>query len=115
MIKLPNHKMWKNAKKNDWPKRKKVVHAELHILVKQEVFGLVVQMPKNIACWAQMSICMKSTLTVSEGLDVSLTDAINAYLYGSIDNDTYMKIPKGFKLLEENNAKPYSMYSIELQ
>ena len=31
-------------------------------------------------------------------------DFITTYLYGSIDNDIYMKIPKGFKLLEANNA-----------
>ena len=32
-----------------------------------------------------------------------------------MDNDIYMKIPKGFKLLEANNTKPHSMYSIKLQ
>ena len=44
-----------------------------------------------------------------------LMDVITAYLYGSIDNDIYMKIPKGFKLSETNNTKPRNMCSIKLQ
>ncbi|WKA03311.1 hypothetical protein VitviT2T_021428 [Vitis vinifera] len=44
-----------------------------------------------------------------------LMDVITTYLYGSMDNDIYMKIPEGFKLLEANNTKPRSMYSIKLQ
>ena len=44
-----------------------------------------------------------------------LMNVIIAYLYGSINNDIYMKIPEGFKLLEENNTKPRSMCSIKLQ
>ena len=42
-------------------------------------------------------------------------DFITAYLYGSIDNDIYMKIPEGFKLFEANNTKPRSMCLIKLQ
>ena len=44
-----------------------------------------------------------------------LMDVITTYLYGSIDNDIYMKIPKGFKLPEANSTKPRRMYSIKLQ
>ena len=44
-----------------------------------------------------------------------LMDVITTYLYGYIDNDIYMKIPKGFKLHESNNTKSCSMYSIKLQ
>ena len=44
-----------------------------------------------------------------------LMDVITAYLYGSMDNDIYMKIPEGFKLPDANNTKPRSMYSIKLQ
>ena len=44
-----------------------------------------------------------------------IMDVITAYLYGSIDNDIYMKIPKEFKLLEANNTKPRNMCSIKLQ
>ena len=32
-----------------------------------------------------------------------------------MDNDIYMKIPKGFKLPEANSTKPRSMYLIKLQ
>ena len=42
-------------------------------------------------------------------------DVITTYLYGSIDNDIYMNIFKGFKLLEANNTKPRNMCSIKLQ
>ena len=55
------------------------------------------------------------SFTVSERLDMRLMDVITTYLYGSIDNDIYMKIPEGFKLLEANNTKPHNMCSIKLQ
>ena len=54
------------------------------------------------------------SLAVSEGLDMRLMDVITTYLYESMDNDIYMKIPKGFKL-PDANKKPRSMYSIKLQ
>ena len=44
-----------------------------------------------------------------------LMDVITMYLYGSIDKDIYIKIPKGFTLPEVVNAKPRSMCSIKLQ
>ena len=44
-----------------------------------------------------------------------LMDVIIAYLYGSIDNDFYMKISEGFKLPKANNTKPRNMCSIKLQ
>ena len=40
-------------------------------------------------------------LAVSEGLEMHLMDVVTAYLYGSIDSDIYIKIPKGFTLPEE--------------
>ena len=55
------------------------------------------------------------SLAVSKELDMLLMDVITSYLYGSIDNDIYMKIPKGFKLPKANNTKPRSMCSIKLQ
>ena len=55
------------------------------------------------------------SLAVLEGLDMHLMDVITTYLYGYMDNDIYMKIPEGFKLLEANSTKPRSMYSIKLQ
>ena len=42
-------------------------------------------------------------------------DVITTYLYGSMDNDIYMKIPEGFKLFEAGSIKPHSTYSIKLQ
>ena len=44
-----------------------------------------------------------------------LMDIITTYLYGSMDNDIYMKISEWFKLPEANCTKPRSMYSIKLQ
>ena len=55
------------------------------------------------------------SLAVSKGLDMHLMDVITAYLYGSIDNDIYMKIPEGFKFPEVNNTKPCNICSIKLQ
>ena len=55
------------------------------------------------------------SLAVSEGLDMRLMDVITAYLYGSIDNDIYMKIPKRFKLPKANNIKPRNTCLIRLQ
>ena len=49
------------------------------------------------------------SLTVSEGLNMRLMDVITTYLYGSIDNDIYMKIHEGFKLPEANNTKPHNI------
>jgi hypothetical protein len=42
-------------------------------------------------------------------------DVVTAYLYGSLDNDTYMKIPKGYRMPQAYNSKSRSMYSIKLQ
>ena len=55
------------------------------------------------------------SLAVSKGLDMRLMDVITTYLYGSIDNDIYMKIPERFKLPEANNTKPRNTCSIKLQ
>ena len=55
------------------------------------------------------------SLAVSEELDMRLMDVITTYLYESIDNDIYMKIPEGFKLPKVNSTKPRNMCSIKLQ
>ena len=44
-----------------------------------------------------------------------LMNVITTYLYESMDNDIYMKIPEWFKLSGANSTKPRSMYSIKLQ
>ena len=55
------------------------------------------------------------SLAISEGLDMCLMDVITTYLYGSMDNDIYIKIFEGFKLPKANCTKPRNMYSIKLQ
>ena len=37
-----------------------------------------------------------------------LMDVITTYLYGSMDNDIYIKIHEGFKLFEADITKPHS-------
>ena len=54
-------------------------------------------------------------LTVSEGLDLHLIDVVTTYLYGFLNNDIYMKLPKGFQMPEITNSKHCSIYSIKLQ
>ena len=42
-------------------------------------------------------------------------DVVIAYLYGSLGNDIYMKIPKIYKMPKTYNSATRSMYSIKLQ
>ena len=46
---------------------------------------------------------------------MQLMDVVTAYLYGSLDNDIYMKIPEGCKMPEMYKHTSQSMYSIKLQ
>jgi hypothetical protein len=55
------------------------------------------------------------SLVVTESLDMRLMDVVTTYLYGSLDNDIYMKILEGYKMLETYNSKSRSIYSIKLQ
>ena len=41
-------------------------------------------------------------------------DVVIAYLYGTLDNDIYMKIAEEFKLLEAYNMNSRKIYSIKL-
>ena len=43
------------------------------------------------------------SLAVHEGVDLRLIDVVTAYLYGSLDNDIYMKKSEGFKMPEACN------------
>jgi hypothetical protein len=45
------------------------------------------------------------SLVVTESLDMRLIDVITTYLYGSLDNDIYMKIHEGNKMPEAYNSK----------
>ena len=62
-----------------------------------------------------ITFCLLISLTILEGLNMHLINVIISYLYGSIDNDIYMKTLEGFKLLEANSRKPRNMYSIKVQ
>ena len=55
------------------------------------------------------------SLVAKENLDMWLMDVVIVYLYGSLDNDIYMKIPEGYKMPETYNPTSRSMYSIKLQ
>ena len=54
-------------------------------------------------------------LVVLEILDMCLMDVVTTYLYGSLDKNIHMKIPKGFKMLETFYYKPISINYIKLQ
>ena len=52
------------------------------------------------------------SLAVHEKLDMHIMDVVTSYLYGSLDNDIYMKIPETFKMLEAYNSKSQEFYLI---
>jgi len=55
------------------------------------------------------------SLAIGEKLEMRLMDVVTAYLYGSLDNDIFMKIPEGLKLPNTCNTKSREMYSIKLK
>ena len=55
------------------------------------------------------------SLAATKYLDMRLMDVVTAYLYGSLNNDIYMKIPEGYKMPEAYNSKSRSKYYIKLQ
>ena len=85
------------------------MHVELQLLIKQEVSGPVVQTSRSIKLVGYNGYLYESNLKVFEGLDVSLTDAVKAYLHRSIANAIYMKILERFKLPEANSTNPRNM------
>jgi hypothetical protein len=49
---------------------------------------------------------------------ISLTITHRCYhslLYGSLDNDIYIKVPEGLKMSESFKSKPREIYSIKLK
>jgi hypothetical protein len=42
-------------------------------------------------------------------------DVVTAYLYGSLDNDIYMKVPEGLKMSETFKSKSREIYYIKLK
>ena len=55
------------------------------------------------------------SLTTSKNLEMHLMDIVTAYLYGSLDNDIYMKLPKGLKMPEVLKEKSREICSVKLQ
>ena len=55
------------------------------------------------------------SLAICEKLEMRLMDVIIAYLYGSLDNDIYMKIPEGLQLPDRYDSNLRELYSIKLQ
>jgi Reverse transcriptase (RNA-dependent DNA polymerase) len=55
------------------------------------------------------------SLIIIENLQMRLMDVVTAYLYGSLDNDIYMKVPGGLKMPEAFKSKPREIYSIKLK
>jgi Reverse transcriptase (RNA-dependent DNA polymerase) len=55
------------------------------------------------------------SLTITKNLQMRLMHVVTAYLYGSLDNDIYMKVPEGLKMPEAFKSKPREMYSIKLK
>jgi Reverse transcriptase (RNA-dependent DNA polymerase) len=55
------------------------------------------------------------SLIITENLQMRLMDIVIAYLYGSLDNDIYMKVTEGLKMSEAFKSKPREMYSIKLK
>ncbi|KAL6180438.1 hypothetical protein ACLB2K_047101 [Fragaria x ananassa] len=46
---------------------------------------------------------------------MQLMDVVTAYLYGDLDTEIYMKVPKGLKMPDENNSRPRNTLSIRLR
>jgi hypothetical protein len=44
-----------------------------------------------------------------------LMDVVITYLYGSLNNDIYIKVPEGLKMTETFKSKSREMYSIKLK
>jgi Reverse transcriptase (RNA-dependent DNA polymerase) len=55
------------------------------------------------------------SLTITENLQMHLMDVVTAYLYGSLDNDIYMKVLEGLKMPEAFKSILQEMYSIKLK
>ena len=56
------------------------------------------------------------SLSASNNLDMYLIDVVTAYLYGSLDNDIYMKISEGLKVPEAlDSSKSKDIYMVKLQ
>ena len=55
------------------------------------------------------------SLAVIEKLEMRLMDVVTTYLYGSLENDIYIRIPEGFRIPEASKTYSRDLYSIKLQ
>ncbi|KAL6189492.1 hypothetical protein ACLB2K_040880 [Fragaria x ananassa] len=62
-----------------------------------------------------ITFCYLVSLVVSEKLNMQLMDVVTAYLYGDLDTEIYMKVPKGLSLPNSSDSKPRSVYAIRLR
>jgi len=53
-------------------------------------------------------------LAIREIFYLRLMDVVTTYLYGQLDNNIYMTVPKGFKLHEAANTSSREQYCIKL-
>ena len=53
------------------------------------------------------------SLVVSKNLDRCVMDVVMTYLYGSLNFDIYIKIPRGFKMFETYISR--NLFLIKLQ
>ncbi|EOY31589.1 Uncharacterized protein TCM_038538 [Theobroma cacao] len=60
-----------------------------------------------------ITFCFLISLTIFEKLKMRLKDVVMAYLYGLLDSDTCMIIPKGFKIPKAYTS--CNLFSIKLQ
>lgn len=58
--------------------------------------------------------CYLLNVTTNEQLEMLLIDVVTIYLYDSLNNDIFMKIPEGFKLPEGHDPNSRELYSIKL-
>ena len=144
--------------RDDWPKWKDAIEAELNSLSKHEVFCPIVLTPDGVKPVGYKWVFVRKrdatnkvvrykvrlvaqgfsqrpgidyeetyspvvdattfryliSLAIHEKLGMCLMDVVTAYLYGPLDCDIYMKIPKGLKLLATHNSGPRELYSIKL-
>jgi hypothetical protein len=53
------------------------------------------------------------SFAAQKGLSMHLMDVVTAYLYGSLDSDIYMKVPKGLAIPNKNHSR--NIYCVKLQ
>ena len=54
------------------------------------------------------------SITASKNLEIHLMDVVTAYLYGSLDNDIYMRLPEGLKMAEALKEKSREICLVKL-